>query len=166
MLKLIPADDVELIVFDFDGVLTDNHVYVFENGLEAVRCNRADGLGFDLLRQYGMKTLILSTEKNPVVQMRAAKLKVIALSGLTDKVIALREYCEHHAIALSKVIFVGNDINDIAVMRVVGYPMAVADAHPSVKTIACHVLKTNGGAGVVRELIETVLPLSATVGVK
>jgi YrbI family 3-deoxy-D-manno-octulosonate 8-phosphate phosphatase len=163
---MIISNDIELIVFDFDGVLTDNQVYVFENGLEAVRCNRADGLGFNMLHQYAIKTLILSTEENAVVQKRAAKLKVTALNGLKDKVIALREYCENQAIHLNKVIFVGNDINDLAVMRAVGYPIAVADAHPSVKAIACHVLKTKGGQGVVRELVEAVLQLPEMVGVR
>lgn len=165
-MKPISVNDIDLIAFDFDGVLTDNHVYVFDNGIEAVRCNRADGLGFDWLRQQGMKTLIISTEKNPVVQRRAAKLKITALNGLENKVIALRDYCEKHAILLANVIFVGNDINDLAVMRTVGYPIAVADAHPAVKAVASYVLKTKGGEGVVRELVETLWQLADIVSVQ
>lgn len=151
---------ISLLVFDFDGVLTDNRVLVLENGTEAVFCSRADGLAFDALRRHGLPALILSTETNRVVQARAAKLQVDALHGQGDKATALREYCASRNIALANVAFVGNDLNDLPVMRLVGHPVAVADAHPKVIQAARHVLGTAGGQGVAREIVEQLLQLS------
>ena len=157
-------DRPELIVFDFDGVLTDNRVLVIENGLEAVFCNRADGLAFDMLRAANMPVMILSTEKNPVVAVRAAKLRAPLLQGIGDKRQALADHCRDAGIDLAQVVFVGNDVNDIAVMQAVGFPIAVADAHAAVKKIAWTVLSTKGGDGVARELVEQVLGLEYGIG--
>jgi len=151
---------IGLLVFDFDGVLTDNRVLVMEDGTEAVFCSRADGLAFDALRQHGLRTLILSTETNRVVQARATKLRVEALQAIRDKAAALREYCAARNIALTDVAFVGNDLNDLPVMKIVGHPIAVADAHPAVLRVARHVLKTVGGHGVAREIVEELFQLS------
>jgi YrbI family 3-deoxy-D-manno-octulosonate 8-phosphate phosphatase len=140
---------VQLIAFDFDGVLTDNRVYVFEDGLEAVQCNRSDGLAFDMFRAAGIPVVIISTERNSVVSKRAAKLQVPVLQSVGDKEQALTEYCRGTGIDLSRVIFVGNDVNDLAAMRRVGFPVAVADAHHAVKAIAWKVLVTKGGQGAV-----------------
>ena len=152
-------DRIELVAFDFDGVLTDNRVYVFEDGREAVVCNRADGLAFDMFRTAGMPTLILSTERNTVVAARAAKLRIPVVQGFHDKARALASYCQEGGIDLACVMFVGNDINDLAVMQMVGHPLAVADAHPAVKRAARTVLKARGGDGVAREIAETLLAL-------
>jgi YrbI family 3-deoxy-D-manno-octulosonate 8-phosphate phosphatase len=150
---------VDLLVFDFDGVLTDNRVLVTEDGREAVTCSRADGLGFDILRRAGLATLILSTEKNPVVSARAAKLGVPVLQGISDKGVALEKYCKKRGIALSRVMFAGNDLNDLSAIRCVGIAVCPADAHPRVAA-ACKVrLRTRGGYGVVREIAERVLGL-------
>ncbi len=152
-------ESLELIVFDFDGVLTDNRVLVMENGLEAVFCNRADGLAFDMLRAADMPVMILSTEKNPVVAKRAAKLRVPVLQGIGDKRQALADHCHEAGVDLARVVFIGNDVNDISAMQAVGFPIAVADAHAAVKEIAWTVLSTKGGDGVARELVEQVLSL-------
>lgn len=151
------ADALDLIVFDFDGVLTDNRVVVFEDGREAVVCNRADGLAFDFLRRVGMPVYLLSTETNPVVEARAAKLKVKALVGLTDKAEAVAAICRDEGYAVDRLMFVGNDVNDLAAMRAVGYPVAVADAHQAVRCAAWRVLDTPGGAGTVREIVERII---------
>lgn len=132
----LPRDSIELIVFDFDGVLTDNRVLVFEDGREAVLCNRADGLGFGMLRDASLATLTMSTETNPVVAVRAKKLGVPVLQALTDKADSLKKHCEATGIPVSKVMFVGNDINDLGVMNLCGYPVAVADAHETCKAAA------------------------------
>ncbi len=151
--------DVDLVVFDFDGVLTDNRVLVFADGTEAVWCTRADGLAFDAFRKAGMKTLILSTEKNAVVAARAAKLQVEAVSGCGDKASALQAICRERGLRLEHVVYVGNDLNDLAVMRLVGIPIAVADAHPRIIEIARHTLTARGGEGAAREIAEQVLGL-------
>ncbi len=153
----IAASAIGLIVFDFDGVLTDNRVWVFSDGMEAVACNRSDGLGFDFLRRGGMPAVIVSTERNPVVKARADKLKIPAMQDVADKKVAVEQLCRDRALALSRVVYVGNDLNDLPAMRIVGYPIAVGDAHPAVSAIAHRVLRTMGGAGVVRELIEEVI---------
>lgn len=142
------------MVYDFDGVMTDNRVLVLQDGTEAVFANRADGLGVNLIRKIGIAQLILSTETNPVVQARAAKLGIEAINGCADKLDALTEYCTLHGMDMSRVVYIGNDTNDLEVMGVVGYPVSPADAHESVKTIACVVTRARGGEGVVKEFAE------------
>lgn len=156
-MKALDPTSLDAILFDFDGVLTDNRVLVLEDGREGVWCNRADGLAFDLLRAVGMPAFIISTETNPVVLGRAAKLKVAALSGLSDKADTVSKLCRDRGFAPERIMFVGNDLNDIGVMKAVAFPVAVADAHPSVKQIAWRVLETAGGAGVAREIVERVV---------
>lgn len=146
-----------LIVFDFDGVLTDNRVLVLEDGREAVFCNRADGLAFDMLRRAAIPTLILSTETNPVVSVRARKLQVPVLQSVSSKVQTLQSYCENHKIPMLSVMFIGNDINDLEVMKAVGYPVAAADAHPHVKAVARFISRCAGGEGVARDIVENLV---------
>lgn len=150
---------ISLLVFDFDGVLTDNRVWVFEDGREAVACSRADGLAFDLLRKLEKPTLVLSTEKNPVVSARAKKLNVEVLQAIEDKGRVLSQYCEEHGFSLEEVMFVGNDLNDLSALRIVGHSVAVADAHPAVRKEARYILETSGGHGVAREVVENILEL-------
>lgn len=149
-----------LIVFDFDGVLTDNRVLVFEDGREAVFCNRADGLAFDMLRHASIQTLILSTETNPVVSARARKLQVPVLQSVASKAQTLRSYCEDNKIPMLSVMFIGNDINDLEVMKEVGYPVAAADAHPRVKAVARFVSRCAGGEGVARDIVENLIRIN------
>ncbi len=154
MAKTVESGDIDLIVLDFDGVLTDNRVIVFEDGREAVVCNRADGLAFDFLRRVGMPVYILSQETNPVVQARAAKLGAPVLAAVDDKAKELARLCAENGYAIERTMYVGNDVNDVAAMKIVGYPVAVADAHPAAREAAWCVLETRGGDGVVREIVE------------
>ncbi|OEJ63837.1 KdsC family phosphatase [Magnetovibrio blakemorei] len=158
-MTLFSKDSIDLLVFDFDGVLTDNRVYVLEDGHEAVACNRSDGLAFDMFRAIHLSTLILSTEKNPVVSARAKKLCVPVLQAVKNKRRTLIEHCASSSIDIKRVMFIGNDLNDISVMSCVGFPVAVFDAHPKVKELACTVLSTAGGQGVAREIAEKTLGL-------
>lgn len=159
MKKEIGRADVDLVVFDFDGVLTDNRVLVLQDGTEAVFCSRADGLGFEALHAAGLKTLILSTEQNPVVAARAKKLKVEVLHGIRDKGAALRDWCQANGVDLARAMFAGNDVNDLSAMRLVAYAVAPADAAKPAKDVAWRVLETAGGYGVAREIAERVLGL-------
>jgi 3-deoxy-D-manno-octulosonate 8-phosphate phosphatase (KDO 8-P phosphatase) len=152
---------IAAIVFDFDGVLTDDRVWVDQDGREMVCCSRRDGLGFDILRQSGLKLFILSTETNPVVAKRAAKLKVAAIQGCADKARALADLAAKEGIDLSRTLYVGNDLNDLEAIRLCGYSACPADAHPAIKDVATWVLETSGGQGVTREIIESVLAQSA-----
>ncbi len=144
--------DIELIVYDFDGVMTDNRVIVFQDGTEAVIVNRADGLGVDCFRNLGIPQLILSTETNPVVKARAAKLRLEVIASCKDKKNALKNYCTQNGYNLIHVLYVGNDLNDLEAMKIVGFPVAPADAHPKIKKVAKLITEVKGGDGVVKEL--------------
>lgn len=154
---LIQKSDIDLIVYDFDGVMTDNRVIVFQDGTEAVIANRADGLGVECLRTLGIPQLILSTETNPVVKARSAKLKLEVIGSCNDKATALINYCNKNNYDLRKTIYIGNDLNDLEVMQVVGFPIAPADAHPDIKSLAKLITKAKGGEGVIREISEVII---------
>ena len=148
----------DLLCYDFDGVMTDNRVYVMQDGTETVAVNRSDGLAIAALRHVGVTQMIMSTEENPVVNARAAKLKIPVLQGLGDKAKALKAYVSDKGIDLTRTAFIGNDINDLNVMRIVGFPVAPNDAYPTILDIAKHVTRAPGGAGVIREFCDTFYP--------
>jgi N-acylneuraminate cytidylyltransferase len=156
MERVFPRD-IQLVVFDFDGVMTDNRALVREDGTEAVFVNRSDGLGVAMIKKMGIRQLILSTETNPVVLARAGKLGIETIAGCTDKKAALKDYCKGKGIPLEKVLYVGNDINDYEVMCSVGYPIVPMDAHARVRAIACRITRARGGEGVVKEIAEWLL---------
>ncbi|MET1053640.1 MAG: acylneuraminate cytidylyltransferase, partial [Mycetocola sp.] len=141
--------DVDAVVTDFDGVHTDDRVLVAEDGTDFITANRSDGMGVRLQREAGVPMLILSTEVNPVVSARATKLGVDVRHGLTDKASALVEWVEARGLDLERVAYVGNDVNDLACLALVGWPIAVADAHPLVIAAARVVLTRRGGDGAV-----------------
>ena len=148
---------VAAIVTDFDGVHTDDTALVDAEGHEFVRVSREDGMGVSRLRRAGIPLLILSTETNPVVSARARKLHVPVLQAIDDKAQALAGWARDEGIALDDIAYLGNDVNDLGPMAIVGWPVAVADAHPDVAAAARIVLERAGGDGAVRELIERVL---------
>jgi len=152
-------EDIDVFVFDFDGVLTNNLVHLDQNGKESVSCSRADGLAFDVLRKLDKPAFILSTENNPVVTMRAKKLKVPVVQGVTDKVEAIKKLVNRNNYNLKNILYVGNDLNDYLVMQLCGYTACPADSHPKIKSISSVILKMKGGNGVVRELLEDALSL-------
>lgn len=152
---------VAAVATDFDGVHTDDRVLVDQHGIESVRVSRADGLGVSLLHAAGIPLVIVSKERNPVVGARAAKLGVDVLQGVDDKVSALAGWLGRRGLAAGDVAYVGNDVNDLPVMASVGWPIAVADAHPDVCGAARLVLRSRGGEGAVREVCDLVLRSSA-----
>lgn len=145
---------VRLVVFDFDGVFTDNMVYVSEDGSETVRCYRGDGIGLRKLDQLGIATAIISTETNPVVSVRARKLKIHCIQGCEDKRATLVSMIQERGLSLQQVAFVGNDINDLSCLECVGFPIVVQDAHPDVLSYAKYRTQTKGGYGAVREICD------------
>lgn len=149
--------DIDLLVTDFDGVLTDDRVLVGDDGSEAVWCTRKDGMGCDLLRRAGLEMMILSTETNPVVGVRAAKLKIGVIQGSADKGQALRAIALERGLDLARVMYIGNDVNDAEALTIVGWPVVPADAHPDVAALARHTTIARGGEGVLRELADTLL---------
>ena len=155
----ISLDEIDVFIFDFDGVLTDNLVHLDQDGKEWVSCSRADGLAFDVLRKLEKPSYILSTENNPVVSARAKKLKIQALQGVKNKVSTLLTLSESKGYDLSRILYVGNDLNDFHVMKICGYSACPIDSHIKIKELSNIVLNTRGGEGVVRELLEDVLYL-------
>ena len=145
---------IRLVAFDFDGVFTDNMVYVLEDGTEAVRCFRSDGLGLQKLKKLGIETVIISTEANPVVSARARKLKIRCVQDCRDKRAALESIAKESGISLGEVAFVGNDINDLPCLDCVALPIVVQDAHPDVVSTARYQTKNPGGHGAVREVCD------------
>ena len=145
---------IKLICYDFDGVMTDNKVYIDQDGCEMVQVNRADGLGVAEIKKLGITQIILSTEKNPVVGQRSEKLGLTCLQGISDKSDALKEYCKKNNINLDEVAYVGNDINDLEAMELAGITFCPADAHSSIKDISDHILTSMGGEGVVRDFFD------------
>lgn len=149
--------DVDAIVTDFDGVHTDDSVLIGQNGEEFVTVSRSDGMGVSRLRAAGIPLLILSTETNPVVTARARKLGVEVIQASSDKSAALAAWADERGIPLDRVAYLGNDVNDLGCLHLVGWPVAVPDAHPLVLAASRLVLTSPGGAGAVRELAELVL---------
>jgi YrbI family 3-deoxy-D-manno-octulosonate 8-phosphate phosphatase len=153
----ISTGSIDLIAYDFDGVMTDNRVLVLQDGTEGIVANRADGLGVDRLRALNIPQLIVTTETNAVVQARAGKLRLEVIGACKDKKAALEAYCTQHGYALARVMFVGNDLNDLEVMKIVGLPAAPADAHPEIKALARLITRAKGGDGVVKEISERIV---------
>jgi YrbI family 3-deoxy-D-manno-octulosonate 8-phosphate phosphatase len=148
---------VSLVAFDFDGVMTDNRVWVDEGGHEMVAAYRSDTFGISRLAAQGISTLVISTETNPVVEARCRKIHIDCIQGVTDKAPVLADVLHQRNIAPEETIFVGNDINDLSCFELSGYAVAVADAMPEALNSADLVLNHNGGYGAVRELCELIL---------
>jgi YrbI family 3-deoxy-D-manno-octulosonate 8-phosphate phosphatase len=150
-------DDVDAVVLDFDGTQTDDRVLIDADGKEFVSVHRGDGLGIAALRKSALKMLILSTEQNPVVAARARKLQIPVLHGIDRKDLALKQWCEEQGIAPERVLYVGNDVNDLPCFALVGWPVAVASAHDVVRGAARAVTTVPGGDGAIREIASWIL---------
>ena len=147
---------INLIVYDFDGVMTDNKVYIDQNGNEMVKVNRADGLAISEIKKLGIQQIIFSTEVNPVVAQRAMKLQIPYFQGIDNKKDSLIDYCKINDIDIRQVAYVGNDINDIDAMAIAGFPFCPNNSHKSIKEIADVIIPRNGGDGVIRELFDII----------
>jgi len=145
---------IRLIAFDFDGVFTNNMVYVNQDGVESVRCSRSDGIGLSNLNSLGVEKIIISTETNPVVTTRAKKLKIDCIQGCKDKRAVLKELAEDKGLALNQIAFMGNDVNDLTCLEMVGLPIVVADSHPDVINFGKYRTRLRGGEGAVREICD------------
>lgn len=152
----LPAT-IRLVVLDFDGVLTDNRVWVDGEGRESVAAHRGDGWGLAELRRRGIAVVVLSTETNPVVAARCRKLGLPFRQGEADKAAALRQLLSEHGVAGAEAVYLGNDVNDVPCFPLVGCAFVVADAHPAARAAADRSLSQPGGAGAVRELCDVIV---------
>ncbi len=167
--KTMPKwDTVSLLIFDFDGVFTNNKVYLNSEGEEFVSCSRADGLAFDILRNFisqkswNLEYFILSKESNSVVKKRAEKLNIPCFSAVNNKVEFIKDHLERNKISLNsekKFIYIGNDLNDLGALRLSDFGVVPQDAHPLLLKEADIILPVNGGDGFVRFFIEKLLQL-------
>jgi YrbI family 3-deoxy-D-manno-octulosonate 8-phosphate phosphatase len=156
--RALPSrDDVDAVVLDFDGTQTDDRVLIDSEGRELVAVHRGDGLGVAALRRDGLNLLILSTEENPVVAARARKLRIPVLHGIDRKDLALKQWCEEKGIGPERVLYAGNDVNDLPCFNLVGWPVAVAGAHEVVREAARAITRTPGGEGAIREIASWLL---------
>lgn len=154
--KRFPAG-VKLLVLDFDGVMTDNRVWVDETGRESVAVNRADGLGLAMLRKAGIEAVVLSTEENRVVEARCRKLRLEFEQGVADKGATLRRWIAARGLKPEEVVYVGNDVNDRDCFDIAGFAVAPADAEKAVLGLVDLVLSRKGGCGAVREVCDLIL---------
>lgn len=155
--KKMKISEIDAIIFDFDGVLTNNYVYISSSGIESVRCNRSDGHSFKIFKDLGLRIFILSSETNKVVKKRAEKLNVKSILGSKDKIKDIHRICKIYNFELDKIIYVGNDINDLEAMKECGISLAVNDAIKEVKQVADFVLLSKGGEMVAREILNEFL---------
>lgn len=149
--------NIQAVVFDFDGVFTDNRVIVSSAGEEFVVCDRGDGMGTSLLRVAGIKMLILSTEKNPVVIARAKKLNIDVIQCCNDKLPELIKWMNANGVLPNNTAYVGNDINDLECLEHVALGVIPSDAHQSVHASAQWTLSCKGGHGAIRELADGIV---------
>jgi YrbI family 3-deoxy-D-manno-octulosonate 8-phosphate phosphatase len=165
-----PLAAIHTVALDFDGVFTDNKVWTDQRGREMVRCDRQDGFAFDLVRRVQRQGrvvpefLILSTETNPLVLARARKCRLACHHGVGDKLAFMTQYLAArmpgHQDPFAGLMYVGNDLNDLPLMRRVGYAVAPGDAHSMVQDVAHLILPQKGGDGCVRGLIERLLGIN------
>lgn len=149
--------EIKLLVLDFDGVLTDNRVFVSEDGKESVACNRSDGLGIEMLQKKGVKVVVISKEKNNVVQARCKKLEVECKTGIDNKIDLFLQIVKENNLSMGQVCYVGNDIVDVDCIKAAGIGTAVADAYKCAIKSAKYVCKNKGGYGAVREVADLIL---------
>lgn len=155
---------IKLIAFDFDGVFTDNTVWVFDDGSEAVRGSRADGIGLRKLDRLHVSTVVISSETHPIVAIRAEKLRVRCMQSCREKRPVLERLAGEARVSLDEVAFVGNDANDRDCLLAVGLPIVVADAHADVRALGRYRTRAPGGHGAVREVCDLFEAVRAAPG--
>lgn len=149
---------IKMFLTDCDGCLTDGGMYYSENGDELKKFNTRDGMGFELLRKMGIITGIVTSENVNLNRRRAEKLKLdIMESGCKNKVEVVKRLCKEYGVTLENVAYIGDDINDIDVLKIVGFGCCPADAVSEVKNVAKYIAKTKGGEGVIREIVQKIM---------
>ncbi|MCL7748039.1 KdsC family phosphatase [Halalkalibacter alkaliphilus] len=149
---------IKLLVLDVDGVLTDGRLFIGSDGEEYKAFHAQDGMGISLVRYTGMKVAIITGRKSPAVEKRANELKIdYVYQGIHDKLTVLDEIIKDVGITMDEVCYIGDDINDLPILQVVGYPAAPANAVTPVKENVKYIASANGGEGAVREILDCLL---------
>lgn len=151
---------IKMVLTDCDGCLTDGGMYYSDNGVESKKFNTKDGMGFQLLRQKGIKTGIITGESNEAVNQRGRKLQLdVVKLGVKDKKAVITDVCREYGIRLSEVAYIGDDINDLEAVQSVGFGCSVHNGMECVKAAAQYVSPLCGGDGAVRDIIEYILKM-------
>ena len=155
---------IRLFALDFDGVFTDNRVWVDDTGRETVACDRADSLGLKMIRELRpeIRIVVISKETSGVVKARCDKLRIQAMTGIDDKATALKEIMAREGIPARQTAFIGNDLNDLECIRMAGVGIAVADAVEEAREAADLVTRQRGGQGAIREVADIILGIKAS----
>ena len=153
---MTPLDEIKLVVFDFDGVFSDNRVWTNDRGEESVACFRGDSAGLRRLEEVGVAAFILTSETNDAVPARARKIRIECIRGVEDKLPVLREELSRRGFSASETAYLGNDINDAECLAEVGLAVVPSDAWAEVMPLAGMVLTRAGGNGCVRELCDAI----------
>ena len=149
---------IKLLAIDVDGVLTDGGMYYSHSGEELKKFNTRDGMGIAMLQKKGLVVALITGEKSKIVMRRAKKLRIKEVYlGIEDKLEIVKKLCKKYKVSESEVAYIGDDVNDICIMKEVGLSIAVADATESVKTCADYITKARGGNGAVREVCDLIL---------
>ena len=151
--KLKKREKPKVIFTDFDGCLTDDRVWLNQDGKEFVAANRKDGLAVQRLKKLGIQVVIASTETNKVVLARGNKIGVEVLQGLADKAEAIDKYLKENNLFWKDIWYVGNDINDLGAIGKANFSICPADAVKKVKKSVNLILKTKGGHGILEEIV-------------
>lgn len=150
--------EIKLFLTDCDGCLTDGGMYYSEEGDELKKFNTRDGMAFRVLREKGILTGIITSECVELNKRRAEKLGLdIFLPGCLDKLEAAVKICDEKGISLAQVVYVGDDINDLEILKNVGFSCCPADAVEKVKGVCKYIAETEGGKGVIREIVDMIV---------
>lgn len=152
------AAKIKVLILDVDGVLTSGQIFIGRDGEIMKQFNAQDGMGLSAAYQAGLKTAIITGRNSEMVKIRGAELKIGDIyQGSMNKLEALSELMAKHQVELDEVAYIGDDLNDLAVITQVGFPCAPANAVPEVKERVCYVAAHQGGNGAVREIVELIL---------
>ena len=149
---------IKLVLTDVDGVLTDGGMYYSKDGEFLKKFNTRDAMGMELLLDLGIKTIMLTRENSSIVKARAKKIKVSELySGILDKKQFLKKILKKYDVKNNQVAYIGDDINDLEIMKIVGFSCSPNDGVKAVQKISNFVCKVNGGNGAFREFAELII---------
>jgi YrbI family 3-deoxy-D-manno-octulosonate 8-phosphate phosphatase len=156
--------NIKLLAMDFDGVLTDNKVFIDEDGKEMVICDRSDSLGIKMLKKEKKEIdiIVISKETSKVVKARCEKLHIECMTGIDDKLEALKRIIENKKLKFENVAYIGNDVNDLQCIHNSGIGVAVSDSVSQVLEVADFVTTKKGGHGAVREFSDILLHLNSS----
>ena len=149
---------IKLVLTDVDGVLTDGGRYFSEKGEIIKRFHVRDGMGINILLRNGIQTVIVTKENSKVVKKWAKEMNVSkTYSGIKNKEKELEKICKYYKVLPSEIAFIGDDVNDIKLMKKIGFSATPFDGILQAKKVANYICKTSGGNGALREIIDLIL---------